>query len=153
MARKPKSAEYSDIARGIAANSIVTHALSRLIEQIVSEVHAAEKEKQDELEAQLAGYAEARNAAFAERDLATARVKSTERKLAMAVEASKAIIHLLKPAKGEAHGQLEGVPDSHLFELVWARDDDGPQDYPCITAGQLRRFVAALTELEKADDH
>jgi hypothetical protein len=77
------------------------------------------------------------------------RAESAERKLAVAVEASKAVIHLLKPAKGEAHGQLEGVPDSHLFELVWARDDDGPQDYPCVTAGQLRRFIHALTELEK----
>jgi hypothetical protein len=43
--RKRKATDYRGIAQEIARDSIVTHALSRLIEQIVSEVCAAKQEE------------------------------------------------------------------------------------------------------------
>ena len=47
--RKPKPTGYSDLAKAIAKDSIVTHALSRLIEQIVAEVHAVKQKEIDVL--------------------------------------------------------------------------------------------------------
>ena len=45
---------------------------------------------------------------------------------------------------------FDGLPDSHLFELVWVRDegnripDEDGGIAPTVTAGQLRRARAAL---------
>lgn len=47
--RKPKAASYRELAKEIANDSIVTHALSRLIEQIVAEVHAVKQKEIDAL--------------------------------------------------------------------------------------------------------
>lgn len=47
--RKPKAASYRELAKKIAEDSIVTHALSRLIEQIVAEVHAVKQKEIDAL--------------------------------------------------------------------------------------------------------
>jgi hypothetical protein len=47
--RKRKAIEYRAIAQEIARDNIVTHALSRLIEQIVAEVHAVKQKEVDAL--------------------------------------------------------------------------------------------------------
>jgi hypothetical protein len=51
--RKPKATSYRELAKEIAEDSIVTHALSRLIEQIVAEVHMVKKKEIDELRSTL----------------------------------------------------------------------------------------------------
>ena len=61
-------------------------------------------------------------------------------------EALKCFKHL---AEGEV---FDGLPDSHIFELVWAHDEedrliDGERN-PLVTAGQLRRARAALLKGE-----
>ena len=43
--RKPKATTFRDLAKEIASDSIVNHALSRMIEQIVTEVHAVKQEE------------------------------------------------------------------------------------------------------------
>lgn len=75
----------------------------------------------------------------ADRDSLRAKLERTK-------EALKSVLHLLKPERGEIDDQLEGLPDSHLFELVWSREH-GDGMYPCVTAGQLRRARAVLSEL------
>lgn len=64
-----------------------------------------------------------------------------------ALEAAlKSFLHLLKPdADDVADGRkdaLEGLPDSHCFELTWAPEEPGSY----ITAGQIRRAARLLKD-------
>ncbi len=56
-------------------------------------------------------------------------------------------------AVAHAAGDLDQLPDSHAFEVVWCHsDEDGnpaPGD-PFITAGQIRRVEAALAKIKEA---
>ena len=51
------------------------------------------------------------------------------------------LLHLVKPTRKK--DPLEGLPDSHMFALETAWDDETPKK-PTITTGQLRRFRALL---------
>lgn len=51
--------------------------------------------------------------------------------------------------EGKAEDQLEGLPDSHGFELVWETDEFDKA--PVITAGQVRIARTALSHGEKTD--
>ena len=62
-----------------------------------------------------------------------------------------ALVEALKPFRGFwSDDELRGLPDSHLFEMIWARDEESrlneetSKPYPAITAGQLRRAALAL---------
>ena len=64
----------------------------------------------------------------------------------------------LKPFRGFwSDGELQGLPDCHMFEMVWARDggedrvnEETGKRYPAVTAGQLRRARDATLKAEGA---
>ena len=117
--RKPKATDYRRLAQEIARDSIVTQATARLVEQIVAEVHTAKQEEIDQLDEQLQGYAESRNAALAERDLAYAQRDAALAALRQADEAlwqllddmrdGLCVCHAAKEQAQEALAQIDTV--------------------------------------------
>jgi len=76
---------------------------------------------------------------------AAALIASQARRIAELEAFYRAVAH--------AAGDLDQLPDSHAFEVVWCHsDEDGnpaPGD-PFITAGQIRRVEAALAKIKEA---
>lgn len=88
---------------------------------------------------------------------AASKVRESERDQQAALIASQARrieeLEAFYRAVAHAAGDLDQLPDSHAFEVVWCHsDEDGnpaPGD-PFITAGQIRRVEAALAKIKEA---
>jgi hypothetical protein len=79
----------------------------------------------------------------------TASAEKAEALLAEAGEALASWHNLVKTAPiDEGDDPLEGLPDSHLFELQWTDDVDVPE-VKTITAGQIRRASAVLAKIKE----